>query len=46
MNQDTLRMSASTRERSYYQIVRFFEGERTAEQVVADLMKVHMAGVG
>jgi len=46
MQQNVNESNMGIKERDRYQIVRFFEGERTAEQVVADLMKVHMVSAG
>ena len=46
MHQNRDESNADVKERNRYQIVRIFAGERTAEQVVADLIKVHMAGAG
>lgn len=46
MYQNRNESNTGVKERNRYQIVRIFVGERTAEQVVADLIKVHMAGAG
>ncbi len=46
MHQDMNESNTGAKERNRYQVVRIFAGERTAEQVVADLIKVHMAGAG
>ncbi|MBR3561093.1 MAG: hypothetical protein IKN81_06175 [Oscillospiraceae bacterium] len=46
MHQNRNENNTGVKECNRYQIVRIFVGERTAEQVVADLIKVHMAGAG
>ena len=46
MHQNVNESKTGAKERNRYQIVRIFVGERTAEQVVADLIKVHTAGAG
>ena len=45
MDQNT-NCNAGADEYGGYQIVRVFAGERTAEQVVADLIKVHLTEAG